>query len=171
MDETLRVAWTDKGSQPWIYCRLGEIYLNYAEASYFAGDEETARKYLNLIRQRARNYGVQYLEQDIPDMLPDITASGDELFESIQQERKVELAFEEHRFFDVRRWKNAEENQVGQFHGIRILKKLNGVKNYKIIELGKVRSFIAPNHYLVPIPNYERRKNSALEQNPGYSDL
>ncbi|HJC96334.1 MAG TPA: RagB/SusD family nutrient uptake outer membrane protein [Candidatus Phocaeicola gallinarum] len=171
MDETLRVAWTDKGSQPWIYCRLGEIYLNYAEASYFAGDEETARKYLNLIRQRARNYGVQYLEQDIPDMLPDITASGDELFEAIQQERKVELAFEEHRFFDVRRWKNAEENQVGQFHGIRILKKLNGVKNYKIIELGKVRSFIAPNHYLVPIPNYERRKNSALEQNPGYSDL
>lgn len=83
----------------------------------------------------------------------------------------MELAFEEHRYFDVRRWKIAEDTQVGQFHGIKITKKADGTKTYTISNVGNPRKFISPNHYLAPIPNYERRKNSALEQNPGYSDL
>lgn len=166
MDESLRKSWSDKGSQPWIYCRLAEIYLNYAEAKYFCGDEETARTYVNFVRERARN-----MADNPTDMLPDVTDSGEALLKKIQQERKVELAFEEHRYFDVRRWKIAEDTQVGQFHGIRIVKKADGTKEYSITNVGNPRNFIAPNHYLAPIPNYERRKNSALEQNPGYSDL
>lgn len=163
MDESLLNSWSDKGKQPWIYCRLAEIYLNYAEASFFCGDEETARVYINLIRERARGGN--------PDILPDVTESGDALLAKIQHERKIELAFEEHRFFDVRRWKIAEETEVGQFHGVKVTKKVDGTKLYERIEVGNPRNFVAPNHYLVPIPNYERRRNSALEQNPGYSDL
>lgn len=166
MDETLLNSWSDKGKQPWIYCRLAEIYLNYAEAMYFCGNEEVARTYVNYVRERARNMvGAQ--EGSI-NMLPDVTESGEALLKKIQQERKVELAFEEHRFFDVRRWKIAESTQVGQFHGIQIVKNEDGTKEYSVINLGNERDFDASKHYLVPIPNYERRKNSALEQNPGY---
>lgn len=166
MDETLLNSWSDKGKQPWIYCRLAEIYLNYAEAMYYCGNEEVARTYVNYVRERARNMvGAQ--EGSI-NMLPDVTESGEALLKKIQQERKVELAFEEHRFFDVRRWKIAESTQVGQFHGIQIVKNEDGTKEYSVINLGNERDFDASKHYLVPIPNYERRKNSALEQNPGY---
>lgn len=166
MDETLLNSWSDKGKQPWIYCRLAEIYLNYAEAMYYCGNEEVARTYVNYVRERARNMvGAQ--EGSI-NMLPDVTESGEALLKKIQQERKVELAFEEHRFFDVRRWKIAEFTQVGQFHGIQIVKNEDGTKEYSVINLGNERDFDASKHYLVPIPNYERRKNSALEQNPGY---
>lgn len=181
MDESLRKSWSDKGKQPWIYCRLAEVYLNYAETRYFCNDEKTARFYLNEVRKRARNYGRDYLGQNIPNMLPDVTDGGEELFKAIQQERKVELAFEEHRFYDVRRWKNAQDNQTGKFHGIVVARKnlKEGVEGaepeyvigYKIMQVGNERKFEAPTHYLVPIPNYERRKNAELTQNPGYSDL
>lgn len=166
MDEKLINLWSEKAYHPWIYCRLAEIYLNYAEAKYFCGDEVTARQYVNFIRERARN-----MAEDPANMLPDITESGDALLKKIQQERKVELAFEEHRYFDVRRWKIAEDTQIGQFHGIKITKKDDGSKTYTITNVGNPRNFIAPNHYLAPIPNHERRKNAELTQNPGYSDL
>lgn len=160
MDESLFNSWSDKGSQPWIYCRLSEIYLNYAEAKFHCGDETTAREYVNLVRKRARNGN--------PNILPDITESGDALLKRIQHERKIELAFEEHRFFDVRRWKIAEETEKGAVHGIQIIMKKDGTKRYEIYEVQN-RNFITPNHYLLPIPSSERRKNDLLEQNPGYS--
>lgn len=166
MDEKLINLWSEKAYHPWIYCRLGEIYLNYAEAKYFCGDEAIARQYVNYVRERARN-----MAEDPTNMLPDVTESGDALLKKIQQERKVELAFEEHRYFDVRRWKIAEDTQVGQFHGIKIIKKQDGSKTYTVTKVGNPRNFIAPNHYLAPIPNHERRKNAELTQNPGYSDL
>lgn len=171
MDESLLNTWSDKGKQPWIYCRLAEIYLNYAEALCGVGgaeNEGVARKYVNYVRERARN--MKECPEGVTDMLPDIEedVTGDELLKKIQQERKVELAFEEHRFFDVRRWKIAEETQKGQFHGINIVKNADGTKEYSIAKLGTVRDFDPSKHYLVPIPNTERRKNPGLEQNPGY---
>lgn len=95
MDEELipdGTNWTINSKQPWIYCRLGEIYLNYAEAMYHCGEEGIARFYVNEIRKRARGGRT--------DILPDIpeTVTGNELLEKIQHERKIELAFEEHRF-------------------------------------------------------------------------
>ena len=159
MDESLTKSWSDKGKQPWVYCRLGEVYLNYAEAKFHMGDEQVARDYVNKIRQRARGGKA--------GILPDVTESGDALLAKIQHERKVELAFEEHRFYDVRRWKLAD-TQRGTFHGINITKKADGTKKYEIFGL-QDRDFPESN-YLLPIPNYERRKNDLLEQNPGYSN-
>lgn len=160
MDESLQNSWSDKGKQPWIYCRLAEIYLNYAEAMYHCGDEPTAREYVNKVRKRARGGRT--------DILPDVTESGEALLAKIQHERKIELAFEEHRFYDVRRWKIAEDVENAAFHGINITKKADGTKEYKIFEIQQ-HEFNAPANYLLPIPNYERRKNSKLAQNPGYA--
>lgn len=160
MDESLVNEWSDKGKQPWIYCRLAEVYLNYAEAKFHEGDEDMARTYVNYVRKRARGGRT--------DIVPDITESGDALLKRIQHERKIELAFEDHRFFDVRRWKIAEETDNGKIHGINIIRKADGSKKYEIFELQE-RKFIAPNHYLLPIPRTEIQKNSLLEQNPGYN--
>lgn len=91
MDESLLRSWSDKGKQPWIYCRLAEIYLNYAEAMFWDDKEDIARTYVNYVRERARGGN--------PDIVPDVTESGDALWKRIQNERKIELAFEEHRFF------------------------------------------------------------------------
>lgn len=65
MDENLTKSWSDKGKQPWVYCRLAEIYLNYAEAMYHCGKEDVAREYVNYIRKRARG--------GREDILPDVT--------------------------------------------------------------------------------------------------
>lgn len=159
MNESLVAPWEANGSQPWVYARLGEIYLNYAEAMFHLGKEDVARHYINLIRERARGGKI--------GILPDITATGNELLKKIQHERKIELAFEDHRFYDVRRWKIAEQTDNVNAEGIKIIKKADGTKSYEIVFVDN-RKFVAPNHYLLPIPNSEIRKNDKLVQNPGY---
>ena len=146
------------GTNPWIYCRLAEVYLNYAEAKFNLGDEATAREYVNKVRERARGGRA--------DILPDVTASGDELLKKIQHERKIELAFEEHRWYDVRRWKIGKETQAGKFHGMKIVKKADGSKTYTLHSLQE--RVYEDHHNLVPLPSSEIRKCDKLVQNPGY---
>lgn len=147
-----------RANNPWIYCRYAEVLLNYAEAKYMLGDEATARTYVNMVRERARD-GKE-------GILPDVTESGDALLKKIQHERKVELAFEEHRWYDVRRWKIGKETQTGMFHGINIIRKEDGSKVYYLKDLQE-RKF-EDHHNLVPLPQSEINKNDLLKQNPGY---
>ncbi|GGC37373.1 membrane protein [Parapedobacter defluvii] len=140
--------------QNWIIFRYAEIYLNYAEAAYETGDEATARKYLNLVRSRT-SVG-----------MPDVTASGNELSEAIKLERQIELCFEGHRFFDVRRWKIAMETENRPLRGVTIEKKPSGGFSYSYFIL-QDRKFEERN-YWYPIPKYEMDKNENLEQNPQY---
>lgn len=157
MDERIDL-WQDLGNTPWIWIRLATLYLNYAEAQYELGNEQEARDYVNIIRNRVD--------------LPDITSSGDELFKDIQHERRIELVFENQRFFDVRRWVIAEETENEDAMGI-VWKKLdangnldpNGELTYTF-ETFQERSFQERMYYL-PIPIAEMQK-SDLEQNPGY---
>lgn len=159
MNESLVNEWSDKGGQPWIYCRLAEVYLNYAEAMFHCGEEGVAREYVNYVRLRARGGRT--------GIVPDVTESGPALLARIQRERKIELAFEEHRFFDVRRWKIAETTDNGPVHGMKIIRKANGEKKYEIVKV-QDRLF-KKQHYLLPIPQEERDRNNMLEQNPDYS--
>lgn len=80
---------------PWF--RLAEFYLNYAEAAYMIGREDIARTYVNKVRDRA----------DV--RMPHITESGTSLWDRIVNERRVEFAFENQRYFDTRRWKIASK--------------------------------------------------------------
>jgi hypothetical protein len=140
--------------QNWIIFRLGEIYLNYAEAALNSGDEATARTYINLVRAR-------------PSVnMPAVTAAGAELVKAIQTERQVELCFEGHRFFDVRRWKIAMQTENQPLRGVHIEKDASGSLAYSYFVLQN-RKFFEQN-YLYPIPKYELDKNKDLTQNPGY---
>ena len=158
--ESIGVSFNDKSNVPWIYFRLGEFYLNYAEILFNLGDEAGARKYLEKIRERARggNSGI----------LPEVTASGDDLWNAIMRERRVELAFEEHRFFDMRRWALPKEAFEECIYGVIIYKDANTGKKTYVRNQTLKTSIDLPKQYLFAIPNSERQKNPLLEQNPGY---
>jgi hypothetical protein len=146
---------TNQGNSPWIFIRYGEILLNYAEAMYNLGNEPESRKYINMIRSRP---GI---------MMPPVTESGAALLMRLQNERRVELAFEEHRYFDVRRWKIAPVVENEDAKKMTITKDAAGNKTYKV-EVFQDRAFFDRN-YLAPIPQAEIQKNGKLVQNPGYN--
>lgn len=160
MDESRTDMSTAISTQPWIYIRLGEIYLNYAEAMYQLGKEDEARLYINKIRERARGGEL--------DVLPDVTDTGQALMDKIIHERRIELAFEDHRYFDVRRWKIADETENKPARKITIVRDdVTHAKTYKI-EVLQERKFL-PQHYLMPIPRTEIQRSPKLTQNPGYN--
>ena len=134
--------------QPYIQIRYAEVLLNYAEACLGLGDEANARFALNLIRKRAG--------------MPDIPAgeSGQALIERYRNERRVELAWENHRFFDVRRWMIPQQAYVDAI-GVAF----DGMSFTEVVYEHRAWN---DSHYLVPINYEEMQKNTALIQNPGY---
>lgn len=151
---------TGSSEQPtstWVFFRYAEILLNYAEAMFEVGEEDTARQYLNMVRSRP---GINM--PNVPT-----TETGDALRARIHNERRVELAFEEHRFFDIRRWKIAEQTEKEPIKAMRIIKNADNTKAYTTYIL-RDRDF-QPQHYWLPISRDEIDKSlNCLEQNPGY---
>ena len=146
--------------QPWIYIRLAEMYLNYAEAMFELGNESEARLYINKIRERARGGN--------PNVLPDITVSGEALRAKIQHERRIELAFEDHRYFDVRRWKIADVTENKPARRMVIVRDDATLEKTYTISVLQERKFF-PQHYLMPISRTEIQRAPQIEQNPGYN--
>ena len=143
------------GNTPWPHFRYNEVLLNYAEAKYYLGDEPTCRQYINMIRSRP---GVN---------MPPVTETGAALLERLRHERRIELFMDEHRWFDVRRWKIAPVVLSFQVRKVDIVKNLvTGVKTYTY-SVYQTRSFPDKMYYL-PIPQTEINKTPALIQNPGY---
>ncbi len=100
---------------PWF--RMGEMYLNMAEAAYHVGKEQECRDYINKVRSRA----------DV--MMPDVTESGDDLYDRLVNERRIELAFEAFRYFDTRRLKIATTYESVPFAGTRTMLLQKGSKS------------------------------------------
>lgn len=158
MDEGYALNSWNFCARNWIHLRMAELYLNKAEALYYTGDEEGAREALKPVRQRAG--------------MPAVTAAGTDLLEAIKNERRIEFAFEEHRYFDVRRWKEAPKYFGSTVHAITIKKYPDGKKTY---DVDKLRSDVGGDRkwddkmYWLPIPKSEMDKNPNLVQNPGYN--
>jgi len=139
----------------WIVFRLGEFYLDYAEAVFnatgSANDDTygmTANEAVNVLRKRA----------DI--QMPEFKEDGAEWVTRYERERLVELAFENHRFWDVRRWKK-------------------GAQYFKTIQVATISPSLQLTRSTVtrqwddkfnfyPIPQSERIQNPKLTQNPGW---
>ncbi len=154
--ENVELSWQEPYTNPWIIFRLGEIYLNYAEAKFELGDEATCRQYLSLVRDRVNMPA-------IPE-----TVTGDDLRARLYNERRIELAFEEHRYWDVRRWKIAMDVENRAIEGIEIIKDVNtGIKTYTPVVLLE-RTFIEE-MYLLPIASDEIKKNNGtINQTTGW---
>ncbi|MDR1865337.1 MAG: RagB/SusD family nutrient uptake outer membrane protein [Bacteroidales bacterium] len=148
--------------------RLGELYLNFAEAAYHVngadaavtsgGSPLSAREAVNIVRARA----------SMPPLPAGLSA---EAFEQrYRNERRIELAFEEHRFFDVRRWKILNETDAF-VTGMRITKEDEDKYTYTRIKL-QTRNTNGDKYLMYPIPQSEVTKMEAFTgqswQNPGW---
>jgi hypothetical protein len=138
----------------WIYMRYAEILLIYAEAQNEAvGVDGTVLDAINKVRKRAG-------QPDLPMMSQLL------MKEKIRNERRVELAFEEHRFFDVRRWKLGSTFFTQPVKRVKIVKNGDGSFTYtdEVLENRQYKE-----HYnLMPIPQMELERNNKLVQNTGY---
>jgi hypothetical protein len=149
---------------PWPIIRLGELYLDYAEAlNEYSGPtaQSTYLPYIDALRTRA----------GIPGVLASWALAGktsftqDEMRTIIQTERTIELAFEGHRFWDIRRWKQG--NVFTQpVYGMNI-KGVTATDFYQPT-LVENRIFISPAYYLMPISVSDLGINTNLVQNPGW---
>ena len=134
--------------------RLAEIYLNYAEAlNECDPTNPDIPLYLNKVRNRAS--------------LPNVSAlSQEQMRAAIQHERRVELAFEEHRSWDVRRWKIASSTLGAPLMGVQIERKPLGGYTYMPVKVEQ-RVF-QPKMYWYPIPQSEVLKLKQWKQNNGW---
>jgi hypothetical protein len=86
--------------------------------------------------------------------------------DAIRRERRIELAFEEHRHMDLRRWKLAEEVLTKPVTGLKIVKTGDSEFSYSV-QTVENRAF-HPKMYFYPFPQEEISRNSSLNQNPGW---
>ena len=139
----------------WILFRLGEIYLDYAEAVFNATGSAkdatfgmTANEAINKLRNR-------------PDIqMPEFTEDGEAWVARYERERMVELAFENHRFWDVRRWKKGAQ----YFRTIQVANISAGLQ----LTRTTVSRQWDDKYYFYPIPQSELKKNPNLTQNAGW---
>lgn len=143
----------------WILFRYAEVLLNYAEAMIHVNGNcdykdatytMSAREALNAVRKRAG--------------IPEVAAcSQDDFLTRVKHERRVEMAFEGQRFWDLRRWKNLDETK--NIYAVRITHH-DGVLSYEKTLLSE-RS-VSNKLYFYPIANVELFKNKKLVQNSGW---
>ncbi len=150
-------------TRTWILFRLGEMFLNYAEARNEAvGPDADVVFALRSLRFRA---GIS--RAFVPTGM-----SQDEMRKFIQNERRIEMAFEDQRFFDIRRWKlldNPTDREAFlNIRGVEITKEADNSLIYNTNKPIEQRIFNTDNMYLYPIPETELLKSNVLEQNPGW---
>lgn len=145
--------------------RFVEMLLSYAEAmNEFLPDGAPRAQVIQTLDQIR-------LRADMPDVAATFTKNGwnvnsqQQLRKFIRNERRIELAFEEHRFFDIRRWLIGQHTQKVVYEH-DVFKKLDGTFEYTI----KVweRRVFEPKHNLLPLPQSEVNNNPNMQQNPGW---
>lgn len=145
-----------------IIFRYAEILLNYAEAANEIGQTSIALDQLKTIRKRA---GITAGTGSLYGLKANMSQA--EMREAVQLERRLEMAFEEQRYWDVRRWKQAEQTFNKTLHGVQIIKTATSTYTYTTRDVAQI-TFIAPKMYLYPLPYSEILANTALTQNPGW---
>jgi hypothetical protein len=146
---------TTGSTQPWMMMRYGEVLLNFAEAAVELGKITDAKDKINMIRGRA---GIVLLND------ADITVA------RVRKERNNELAFENQRWYDYRRWRQSDILMSNWWP--RMLKTYYDLQQQKYrFETGNAGRYpktFNPRAYYERIPTSELTLNPKLVQNPGY---
>ncbi|HAM97090.1 MAG TPA: RagB/SusD family nutrient uptake outer membrane protein [Marinilabiliales bacterium] len=166
IDPALDIVKGDESPRGWIFMRYAEILLNYAEAlneydntANFAQITST----LDILRNRANLRPLSAADKTL-------LQNQAEMRKYIKLERRLELAFEEHRFWDLRRWKDAEVVLNQPVKGMKITYVNDSTYSYSEFEADS-RVF-DPKMYWYPIPRNEILKyqstGKTIVQNPGW---
>lgn len=157
LDENVDIGstWSNSGTD-FIVFRFGEILLNYAEAAFELGKSGEALGAINQLRTRAGIATKTTIDRQV-----------------IRHERKVELAFEGHRYWDLRRWREAESVLSQSFSGLRYILDFN-TRKYKLVVLDDIDGVNTPprfykQNYYFPITLNRTGANANLIENPGYN--
>lgn len=166
MDTTVNIFQWGASSQNYYFFRYAEVLLNYAEAQNEAvGPDASVYAAMDQIRTRA---GIPTFTEVYPN------ASQSKMRTLIRRERRIELAMENKRYFDLIRWKIADVNLNHVMHGMKITPDGKGGYTYEVIPAipsgAPQWSFDASKNYLLPIPFGILGQNSKLTQNPGYTN-
>jgi len=151
------LTFVDNGSyQPSIEMRYSEILLIGAEAEALldgASHNTLAKEYINSLREK----------RGLPEF------AGQNLMEAIKHERIVELGFEGHRYWDLRRWREAhiKLNDI-RFHACKITSSSSGNFDYERVACDDRNRKFNSNLYYLPIPSYEIRNNQKITQIQGW---
>ncbi len=154
LDESIVLNQTQNRAATWVLFRLGTLKLDYAEARNEAtGPDNIVYANVNAIRARA---GLPALPAGL---------SKDQMRERIRHERRIEMAFEDNRFWDVRRWKIGTNVFNTTIKGMRIT-QTGSTLNYQVVNV-RTRVF-DEKRYFFPIPQSELNRNPNMDQNPGW---
>jgi hypothetical protein len=159
LDETSTLLTSyQPGSHYWVFMRYAETLLDYAEAQNEAvGPDQSVYDAVNQVRGRK--------SVNMPPLPAGL--SQDEMRERIRHERRIEMALEDTRFWDIRRWRIGAQ-VMNAANGMRITKNTDGSYTYApfLVE----NRVYKPAFDLFPIPQAEMQKNKALVQNEGYTN-
>lgn len=155
VDENHDVVANAGGVAPFTIIRYAEVLLNKAEACYHLNKTAEANEAVKAIRTRVG--------------LPYTSKGGSELWDAIRQERKVELAYEGHWYWDLRRWEVAHENYpVGlnayQVHGLKIEDNGDGSFTYTYVSVDNEDRKFNKKMYCLPLPDSELENNGLAYQ-------
>ncbi|MCF0074636.1 RagB/SusD family nutrient uptake outer membrane protein [Dyadobacter sp. CY261] len=161
---------TDRQNIPWPFIRTTELVFNYIEASIEVGDEAIALEWLNKIRFRAG--------------MPAVKASGAALRDAYRHEKRIEMAYEEQRYHDARRWMIAQTTLGRPLQYINVIGKFKPGKSMKepyhydtsvydytytpVEEKSHENRTWVDKMYFRPFSRDEMNRNAKLVQNPGY---
>lgn len=153
--ESLNLLNGNTGVHSWIVFRYPEIYLNFAEAlNEWSPGNADIKKYIDIVRTRT---GIA-----MPPLPADLSQA--ETRERIRNEKRIEFAFEDHRFWDVRRWMQGPNYLGKPLMGVEIIRNSDNTFKYTPIKV-EDRTF-SPKMYLYPIPQSELNIAKGLVQNP-----
>jgi hypothetical protein len=147
----------------WIMLRYAEILLNFAEAeNESVGPTQEVYDAIIDLRKRAH---IKDSGTGLYGLKPIHDMTKTEMRQVIQNERRIEMAFEEQRYWDIRRWRIAEDIFAEPLYGLQITKS-GQTLNYTRVEVA--RYSFDNKRYFYPIPYSEVIKNRNMKQNPGW---
>jgi hypothetical protein len=152
LDPNRRYPKPGESDQDWIVYRYAETLLNYAEAAFELGKTGEALDAINQIRDRA---GIAKL--------------GSVSMDQIRHERRIELVFEEHRFYDLRRWRTAMKVLNADFYGALSYYQWEEKRySFQVVSADGYKKVFKPQYYYFPITPDRINNNPKLIENPNY---
>ena len=152
----------------WVMYRYGEVLLNYAEALNevaLAGGTIDNKEVLNSLIQLRKRAGIEPGNENYYGLPAPQNYDAAEMREIIRNERRIEMAFEEQRYWDIRRWRIAEDIFKEPLKGLNI----QVVGNKTIYnEVNVLSAEFDTKRYFYPIPYSEVIKNGNMIQNPNW---